>query len=256
MEGTGRKPRGFGRRVVQAARPLVMGGALFVVATLWVLALSGADTIKATDLAGVFCFAYVAACGTWKTAPREANIVVRIAIVSIAALLTGCGGGALVRNPVLYGQLVPYPLQQPEYVAVVALAVLLSGIDFEAKIANHADIAAAGDAIAHALFIFTAARVAIETFGHEGVGVIAAIFAGFASASGGGMVRDMILDWIAGRFRGVFVTICAPYRWASLFGAVLVVTLILTLPAWAWAGAALSGLVVYMGRDLTLVRAG
>jgi uncharacterized membrane protein YeiH len=256
MEDTGKKDTpGFGQRVIQAGRPLAIAAGLFVIAALWVLAWRGADVTKAVDLDGVFCFAYVAACGTWKAVRHQSNAAIKILVVGMAALLTGCGGGALLKNPILYGHLVPYPIEQPEYLAAVVAAVLLSTLDFEMRVERHADIAAAADAIAHALFTFTAAQTAIETFGPAGVGVIGAIFAGFASAAGGGIIRDVILDWITGHFRGVFVTICTPYRWASLFSAVVVVALMLTVPTWAWAGAALSGLLVYTGRNLTLAKA-
>jgi hypothetical protein len=68
----------------------------------------------------------MAACAAW-TAPAvlEQSPALRWVLVSAASLLTACGGGALLKDPFLYDDFVPYFLLQWEYPAVVAASVFL-----------------------------------------------------------------------------------------------------------------------------------
>ena len=238
-------------RTIDGLKPLAIGLGFFAVATLYSLALHGAGLIKALDLAGIFCFAYPGACVGWASTVRFKPIT-RITLVFLAALATACGGGALLRNPILYSNFVPYFLIEPEYLAMVGIAVVFSALDLEARLARHDDVAAAADAAANGLFTFTSATAALAHFGPEGMGIIWAVLAGTFSAAGGGALRDLILDTAAARFRGVFVTLLAPYRYASLIGAILVVALSISASDYAWVGAVVGAALAYFGRNLRL----
>lgn len=238
--------------IVRACGHVAFGAGLLVLAALWVLALHGSSLVKAIDLAGVFCCAYVGASGAWASISAQRNVIVRFGIVIACALLSGCGGGALLRNPILYSDYVPYFARHPEYLAMIGLAAILSVLDLQLRIAQHDDIAFVADAIATSLFALAAAQIALQRFGPGGPGVVYAIFASFITAVGGGIIRDLILDLITGRFRGFFATVCSPYRWSALFGSFAIVSLLTHNADYAWIGAVLTGTLAYLGRNLRL----
>jgi len=134
----------------------------------------------AFDLAAVFLFALT---GAWVAIQRSYDLVG----VFTLALATGLGGG-LLRDVVFIQHEHPAVIEDARYLWVVLAATFLAALTF--PLARHfKQPVAAVDALALGVYAVVGAQKALAT----GLSPTDAVFVGVINATGGGLIRDVLV---------------------------------------------------------------
>ena len=161
------------------------------------------------DLGAVFLFALT---GAWVAIRRKYDVVG----VFTLALVTGVGGG-LLRDAVFIQQGHPAAMQDQRYVWAVAAASALGALSFPlAK--RFKQLVASVDALALGVYAVVGAQKALAT----GLSPTDAILVGVINATGGGLIRDVLVRDEPLFFKPGQYYVLAAFAGTSLFALVLI----------------------------------
>ena len=160
------------------------------------------------DLTAVFLFALT---GAWVAIRRAYDVVG----VFTLALVTGVGGG-LIRDGLLVQTATPAFMQDPRYLYAVLAATVLGAATF--ALAQRAERLVAG---VDALGLGVYGVVGIEKALAAGLSPVASILVGVVNATGGGLIRDVLV-----RDEPLFLKPGQYYALATLAGCIIFITLL------------------------------
>ena len=160
------------------------------------------------DLCAVFLFALT---GAWVAIRREYDVVG----VFTLALVTGVGGG-LIRDGIFIQTGSPAFMQDPRYLYAVLAASVVGAATF--VVAQRAErLVAAVDALGLGVYGVVGAQKALAA----GLSPVASILVGVVNATGGGLIRDVLV-----RDEPLFLRPGQYYALAALAGCVVFITLL------------------------------
>ena len=160
------------------------------------------------DLGAVFLFALT---GAWVAIRRAYDVVG----VFTLAFVTGVGG-ALIRDGLLIQTAAPAFMQDPRYLYAVLIATVLGAATF--LLAQRAERLVAGvDALGLGVYGVVGTQKALAA----GLSPVASILVGVVNATGGGLIRDVLV-----RDEPLFLKPGQYYALATLAGCIIFMTLL------------------------------